>query len=716
MNGTTGERVRSICGLCDAGCGVVVTREGGRLRSIVGDPEDPFSRGHVCPKVVAHLDLQEDPDRLRHPVRRRGDEWDEISWDEALEEIGRRIADVQKRHGADALGFYYGNPIGHSYSTLMALLPVVRWLGTRNLYSANSTDAWPRMLASLLLYGNQALLPVPDLERARFLLVLGANPVVSNGSIMTAPGCKRRLEELRARGGRLVVVDPRRTETAAIADAHHFVRPGTDALLLLAMLDVVFREGLARLGPLEGLVDGMDDLRAAAAGYSADRVATAVGLPAATITGLAREFARSPTAACYGRMGVCTQEFGTLASCLVDALNIVTGNMDRPEGMMFATPAVDLAGFAERIGQTGTFGTRPSRATGLPDLDGEQPAAALAAEIESPGAGQIRAMLTLGANPVLSRPNGRRLDCAFSGLEFMASIDLYINETTRHAHVVLPALTPLECDRYPLLEPAMAVRNVARHVPPVLPRPPGAMEDWEILVRVVESVSRRRGVLGSIAGRVLRSAACAIGPRRALDVFLRLGPRRLSLARLEAVCGGVDLGPLEPRLAGLLRKAGRRVQLLPEPLRRDLRRLEQHLAAASRAPGDRLLLVSRRTRRTLNTWLHNSPRLARGGTCSLQMHPEDAARRGMTEGEAVVVASEVGRIEVPLEVTDEMMPGVVSLPFGWGHDRAGSRLSVAEQRPGASVNDVIDDRLVDALSGTSILGGVPVTVEPRTGG
>ncbi|MBI5499293.1 MAG: molybdopterin-dependent oxidoreductase, partial [Deltaproteobacteria bacterium] len=500
-------RTLSYCGLCDACCGIVVEHDGARVRSVRGDPDDPLSRGHVCPKVVAHADLQEDPDRLRRPVRRRGRDWEEISWEEALDEVGAGLARVRGASGGDAIGVVFGNPAGHHAATLLTLPYVAAVLGTRSVYSANSTDAWPRLLASLLVYGNQALLPVPDIDRTRFLLVLGANPAVSNGSLLTAPDCGRRIADIRRRGGRVVVVDPRRTETAALADRHLFIRPEGDVLLLLALLHVVLGEGPVVPGALAGLLDGEAELRALVRAYPPERVAAAVGIAAGEIAALAREFRAASPAVCYGRMGTSTQSFGTSASWLIDALNLVTGNTDREGGAMFALPAVDLAGVAERIGRRGSSGRRPSGATGLPDLDGEQPLAALAAEMEAAGPGRVRALLTVAANPVLSRPGGLRLDRALGGLDFMAAIDLYVNETTRHAHVILPALAPLECDRLPVLEYAYAVRHAARHAPAVLRGAPGGREDWRILLDILAAAGRRRGGPGGAAWRLAAAAA-----------------------------------------------------------------------------------------------------------------------------------------------------------------------------------------------------------------
>jgi len=700
----------AICNFCDASCGLEIESEGRRVLGIRGDALDPFSRGHICPKGTAHQDVLEDPDRLRRPVQRVGDQWREASWAPALEEIGRRIVEIQRRHGKDAFAIYYGNPIGHSYQSMLALLPLLKLAGTRNLFSSNSVDAHPRMLVSRLLYGNQALLPVPDIERTDFFVVQGANPMVSNGSVMSAPDVKARLKAIRDRGGRIVVIDPRRTETAAIADEHHFIRPGTDALFLLAVIHVLLeRRGLA--SEMRALVNGADELERIARAYTPEAVEAAVGIAAGTIRRLAEAFAAAPSAVWYGRMGTCTQEFGCLSTWLIDVVNVITGNLDRPGGAMFATPAVDLAGLARRLGDPGHFGRWRSRVGGLPEFNGEFPVAALADEIETPGAGQIKALLVVAGNPVLSNPNGRRLDRALQQLELLVSLDFFINETSRHAHFVLPPTTMLEGDHYPLLELTMAVRNVAHYAPAVLAPEAGQKADWEIFLELLGSIARARGPLGIPVRWGARLLGKAIGSGVLLDLLLRAGPQRLSLRRLREAPHGIDLGPLEPRLRKVIHTPDKRIPLVPPLLAADLPRLAGRLAGAADPSDSRLLLISRRTLRSMNSWLNNCLRLVRGrARCTLLMHPRDAAARGLDGVSRVVVRSHTGAIEVPLELSEQVMPGVVSLPYGWGHDRAGSRLTVARRFAGANMNDLLDERSYDRVSGTTVLDGIPVTV------
>jgi anaerobic selenocysteine-containing dehydrogenase len=706
------------CSLCEAMCGLAVDVDGERIVAIRGDDDDVFSRGHICPKAVALKDLHEDPDRLRRPLVRRGTGWEEIGWEEALDLAAERLVEVQRAHGPHAVAVYQGNPTVHNYGALLFGQLFVRALRTRSRFSATSVDQLPHMLASLLMFGHQLLLPVPDVDRTSFLLVLGANPLVSNGSLMTAPGIERRLRALRARGGRLVVVDPRRTETATLADTHLAIRPGTDALLLLALLEVVFAEGRARPDRLSPLLDGLTEVEALAREFPPERVAERTGLRAEDIRALARAFAEAPAAVAYGRVGLSTQEFGGLCQWLLNVLNVVTGNLDRPGGSMFTRPAVDLVGLANRIGQRGHFAKGRSRVRDLPEFGGEWPAAVLAEEMDTPGPGQVRAFVTLAGNPVLSTPNGARLERALAGLDFMVSVDPYLNETSRHAHLVLPPVSPLERDHYDLVFHALAVRNTARYSTPLFEPPPDGLDDWRILHGLAERVEARRGgrrLLSTLASKV----AGRLGPRGILGLLLRLGPhgrglwpwgRGLTLRALERAPHGIDLGPLEPALPAALCTPGRRIALAPPPLVADLARLRARLAARDAVPA--LALIGRRHLRSNNSWMHNSARLTKGrDQCVLLMNPADAGARGLADGERVRLRSRAGTVEATLSVTDQMRPGVVSLPHGWGHHRPGVRLRVASERPGASFNDVSDEHAVDTLCGTAVLNGVPVEVE-----
>jgi anaerobic selenocysteine-containing dehydrogenase len=695
------------CNLCEAMCGLAIEHEGERVLGVRGDPEDPFSRGYLCPKALALVDVWADPDRLRGPLVRRGERFEPIAWPDALDQAAARITAIQERHGRDAVAVYVGNPTAHNMGSLLFGPLFLLSLGTKNRYSATSCDQLPHMLAALCMFGHQLLMPVPDIDRTSFLLALGANPIVSNGSIMSAPNVKKRLRALGRRGGRLVVVDPRRTETAALADEHLFIRPGTDALLLAALVRTVFEQGLLRLGRLAAFTDGLERLRALVEPFAPERVAGATGIDAPRIRALARAFASAESAVCYGRVGTCTQAFGGLCQWLVNALNVVTGNLDRAGGAMFTTPAADIVVGATRIGMRGWFDRYRSRVRGLPDFGGELPAAVLAEEIETPGPGQIRALVTLAGNPVLSTPNGARLARALGRLELMVSIDIYRNETTRHAHYLLPPVAQLEQGHYDVALYAYAVRNIAKYSPPMFPKPSGALADWEIELGLTERLLGARGgawrALAPVGARLLRR----LGPEGVLDLLLRTGPHRLDLAKLRAAPHGLDLGPLAPRLPERLGPPGR-IDVAPARITADLPRLVRSLGDAH----DGLRLIGRRQLRTNNSWMHNSERLAKGADrCTLLMHPLDARERGLDDGARVRLRSRAGEVVVPLQITEHVMRGVVSLPHGFGHDQPGVALRVARARqPGASINDVTDELAVDALSGTSQLSGIPVEV------
>lgn len=705
------------CHLCEAMCGIVIETDGDEILGIRGDADDPFSRGHICPKAPALAELHTDPDRLRTPLRRVGERFEPCSWDEALDLAARGLHDLQRQHGRDAVASYLGNPTVHHHGSALFAFQLVQALGSRNRYSATSLDQLPHQLASWLVFGHQLLMPVPDLERAGYILALGANPLASNGSIMTAPDVKSRLRELRARGGRLVLLDPRRTETAEVADEHIFIRPGTDALFLLALVHEVMGAG-PRLRHLEPLVRGLDALRAAVEGFTPEAVAPATGIAPEVTRRIARELREREPAVVYGRMGVSTQTFGALCQWLIVALNILTGNFDRPGGAMFTTPATDALGaIVRRSGVSrGSLGRYASRVRKLPESGGELPTATLAEDILEPGEGRIRGLVVMAGNPVLSSPNGRQVDRALASLDFMVSIDCYVNETSRHAHVILPPISPLARSHYDVALTLLSVRNVAKWSPPVFSPPADGRDDWQILAGLAERVLRARG--GHRMQRASLAMARRLGPDGILDLLLRTGPHGLlrgglSLKRLERHPHGLDLGPLAPSLPKRLPKDHRFIELAPEPLLADLPRARAALATTASA--DEVLLIGRRHVRSCNSWMHNAPRLSSGKPrCTLLVHPDDARARGLADGAPAVVTSRVGAITVAVEVTDAMMPGVVSLPHGFGHDRPGVRLAVAGRasHAGASINDVTDERLVDAVSGVAVLSGVPVTVRP----
>ncbi len=730
------------CPLCEATCGLQLEIENGRVTRIRGDADDPFSKGFICPKGSTLGALHEDPDRLRRPLVRRDGTHVEVSWEEAFAEIEQRLTALVTEHGTDAVAVYIGNPNAHNYANTLAIRPLVKALRTKNVYSASTVDQMPKHVACGLVFGHPFAIPVPDLDRTDFLLLLGANPLESNGSLATAPDWPGRLEAIRQRGGRVVVVDPRRTRTADHADLHVPIRPGTDAALLAGVAAALFAEGLADPGALAETVSGLDLVEAAVAGFTPDRVASFTGVPAETVRTLARELAAAPTAVVYGRIGTHTTAYGTLAAWLVDVLNVITGNFDRPGGAMFPHAAHEQPRRPPRAFKTGRW---HSRVRGLPETLGELPVATLADEIETPGEGQVRAFLTIAGNPALTTPDAGRLDGLLAELELVVSVDPYLNATTRHADVILPPPSVLEKSHYDLAFTALSVRDVANFSPPVFEREPGSPSEFQILVRLAAIASGLGAdsdpdalATATIAGRIAEAVndpdssihgrdadeiVAALGDRpceeRLLDLLLRTGhrgdafgarPDGISLALLDANPHGLDFGPLAPRLPNALATKSGKVELAPPPLIDDLTRLEAALAVTA-AGG--MVLVGRRQLRTANSWTHNVQVLVRGkDRCVAQLHPDDAGRIGIANGATATIRSAAGSIDVPVEVTDVVMPGVVCVPYGWGHGLPGTRQAVAAGHAGVNVNILTDASIVDPISGNAVLNGIPVTVAP----
>jgi anaerobic selenocysteine-containing dehydrogenase len=708
------------CNLCEAICGIEITDAGNERLDIRGDKDDPFSRGYICPKAVALQDLHYDKDRLRHPVRRTPTGWERISWTEAFDEVTMNLKRIRAQHGRNSIATYLGNPTVHNYGALLFAPGFLRSLRTRNKFSATSVDQLAHHLASFLMLGHQLLLPVPDIDRTKFFLILGANPAVSNGSMMTAPGMNRRLEEIRRRGGKVVLIDPRHSETARFADRHLFIRPGTDVLLLLALLHVIFEENLTNLDQLAPFTKGVETVAQLVTEFAPERVARITGIESNHIRALAREFASSESAVCYGRIGLSTQEFGGVCQWLINVLNIVTGNLDRLGGAMFTLPAFDPMSLPESLAPRGSFGRWHSRVRKLPEFGGELPVATLAEEILTEGDGQVRAFVTLAGNPVLSTPNGRELDRAFASLEFMVSIDCYINETTRHAHIILPPSSPLERGHYDIAFHLLAVHNTTKFSPPLFERSPETRHDWEILLEL-ETRMKHDGIVGSLKRKLGKQF---FTPERILDLGLRFGPygarlnpfsKGLTLRKLRKAVHGIDLGPMTPCLPGRLQTADKQIDLAPVVFVKDVERVKtRFLAETAFDSNGHLLLIGRRQLRSNNSWLHNSERLVKENPakprCTILMHPIDAADRDLLHGQKVVVRSRVGSIMLPVEISEEIMRGVVSIPHGWGHDRSGNQQSVAQQHAGASINDLTDQQTVDALCGTAAFNGTAVTV------
>jgi anaerobic selenocysteine-containing dehydrogenase len=739
-----GVHVRT-CPLCEAMCGLRVSVAGGRVAKIRANEDDVWSRGFLCPKGTTLGELHHDPDRLRAPLVRDGEGWREVSWPEAFREVARRLRPVLEQHGKSAVTAYIGNPTAHNFSLSRYVPAFVAMAGLPVLYSAGTVDQWPKNLTSALMFGGMWTIPVPDLDRTDFLLMLGANPHASQGSLLAAADVLGRLDAIRARGGRVVVVDPRRTGTVDHASEWLPIRPGTDAAFLLALAHVLFAEGRVRLRALEGRVNGVDEVRRIAAEFPPERVAETCGIDAATIRRVARELAFASRAAVYGRIGTCNQEFGTLASWLVDVLNVLTGNLDREGGAMFSNPiAWSLTSLTPPEFARGfTLHRWRSRVRGAPEVLGQVPVSCLAEEIATPGPGQLKALVVIAGNPVISAPDAAKLDAALPALDFMVSVDNWLNETSRHADVILPGLSALEQPHYDELIWSWAVRNAGKYSEPLFdpgPRP----HEWEILLLLaailqgadpaavdpraldqlffaglVAGVTQLPGsrILGRDPAEIV-AATPGVGPERILDFQIRTGPwgdaygadpGGLTLASLRARPNGVDMGALAPRLAEVLKTPSGQLELAPPYVVADLARLAARLARRDAG----LVLVSRRHVRSNNSWMHNVPSLVTGRErCTLLIHPDDAARAGLSDGARAVVRSKAGQVTAPVEVSDEMMPGVVCLPHGWGHDKPEARLSVASRHAGVCNNVVAPGELVDVPSGNAAVNGIPVEVAP----
>ena len=739
------------CPLCEATCGLELHLDDDELTLVRGDKEDVFSHGFLCPKGTALKQLDADPDRIRTPQIRRGDTWHDATWDEAFAEIEARLLPIIEEHGRDAVGIYLGNPAAHNLSTLIYNKVLIQSFSTTNVYSASTVDQMPKQISAGLMFGSALSVPIADIDHMDYLVIMGANPYASNGSLMTAPDFPGRLEALRARG-KLVVIDPRRSQTAEKSDEHLFIRPGTDAHFLFGLVNVLVTEGLVALGRCEGLVEGVEEIARLAPTFTPEAVAPVCGIDADVIRTVARDLASTERAGIYARIGTCTQEFGTVTSWLVDVVNILAGNFDREGGMMFTLPATGgaTAGNKGGVGRGIRLGRRTSRVRQLPEAFGEFPVATLADEIETAGTGQIRAMITVAGNPVSSTPDVRRLDRAFASLDFMVAIDIYRNETTKHADVILPSPRSLTKGHYDIAFYSLSVRNIANYSPPVIELTGAEAPEWETILRlsaiaagqgssiasaaalddfalltVAQKGVTRSGspVEGRDAGEIIEALSVngRRGPERILDFLLRTGPYGdqfgapgheggLSLAVLEANPHGVDLGPLQPRLPHALNMPNGLIDLAPGPIVADVE--TRLIPSLDRRVNGEMVLVGRRDLRSNNSWMHNIRVLVKGKPrCTLQIHPDDATRFGVIDGALTRVRSRVGEVEIPAEVTDGIMPGVVSIPHGWGHAEEGLDMAVALEYSGVNSNVLADTELMDPLSGNSVLNGIPVTVE-----
>ncbi|MEM8894135.1 MAG: molybdopterin-dependent oxidoreductase [Bacteroidota bacterium] len=682
------------CNLCEAMCGLEIKYEGTEIKSIKGDAKDPFSKGFICPKAVALQDIYHDPDRLKLPQKRVGDQWETISWKQAYDEVEQGIKAVQEKYGDDAVGIYSGNPNVHNLGSMLFSSGLLKAIRTRNRFSATSVDQLPHHFASQWMLGNSIQLPVPDIDRTHYFLVFGANPLASNGSIMSAAGMPHRIKDLQERGGKMVVVDPRKSETALKADEHFFIRPGTDVYLLGAILNHLITN---HPQDLPEYYKGYDELQELFAAFTADKVASITGVAAQEITRIAAEFANAESAVCYGRMGVSVQEHGALCQWIVYLINMVTGNFDSPGGMMCSNPAIDVV-HTKPEGTMYSYGRWKSRVRGLPEFGNELPAAVMAEEMLNEGDGQIKAFICNAGNPVLSTPNGDKLDKALSGLEFMVSIDIYLNETSRHANIILPPATGLEAPHYDLVFHNLAVHNHTKFSPALFPIGSDRKYDWQIYKELGERFNKMSAVK--------KLADKLVTPEVMVDQGLKRGPYDIRLKDLRKNPHGVDLGPLQPVLPKQIFTQDRKVDMTPQVMVDGLKAL-----SFDTPPEDKLQLIGRRHLRSNNTWMHNSERLVKGPKrCTAMIHPDDAEKLGIVNGELIDVHNEYGKVQIEAELTPTLMPGVISIPHGWGHNRDGIGWHTAKQHSGVSVNDLTSDQEIDAVSGNAAVNGVYVEV------
>ncbi len=716
----------STCTLCEAMCGIEVATKGQQILSIKGDKDNPFSQGHICPKASALKDLYDDPDRLKRPVKRVDDTWEEITWDDAFDLVANKLHHIQQAYGNNAVGVYLGNPNAHNMGSILFGPYFYRALKSHNRYSATSVDQLPHHIVSRRLFGHISQIPIPDIDHTQHFMIIGGNPLASNGSIMTVPNVKKRLKAIQKRGGKVVVIDPKRSETADISCEHHFIRPGSDVLLLLAMLHVLFEKQLHKVDAILPYAEDIKEVEIYVRDYSPQKVSVFIGISASQVTQLVLDFCHAESAVCYGRMGASVQAFGTLTQYLIMLFNMLTGNLDKQGGMMFTQPAADVL----PVSGKGSMGGFTSRVRGLPAFAGEYPVACLAEEILTPGEGQIKAMVIGAGNPVVTTPNAEQLDKAFAQLDFMVAVDFYITETSRHADVILPPVTALERDHYDIVFHNFAVRNFAKYSEAVVDIDKDQLTDWQIYLSLAERLDALNGKSTEHYATLWEKQ-----PKGVVDDLLKAGlygrnankykdadthsnetstvipTEGLSIETLKAHPHGIDLGPLQPSLPHALFHEDKKIHLDFDYFMADLNRVNTHFFERENQ-SQSMVLIGRRHIKTNNSWLHNSPRMVKGNNrCTLQLHPDDGAKYGIGDGDEVNVKSRVGQLTIEAEITDAMMPGVVSIPHGWGHNKKGIKLSVASQHPGVNTNILTDDLQVDELSGNAVLNGVPVILE-----
>jgi len=690
------------CNLCEAMCGLEIQHTETKIISIRGDMKNVLSKGHICPKAIALQDLYHDNDRLKTPVKRTDNGWKNITWEEAFDEVAKKIKSIQNKYGNDAVGTYRGNPNVHNLGMMLFGSPFIQSLKTKQKYSATSVDQLPHHISSLKMFGHHMLIPIPDIDHTHFMLIIGGNPVVSNGSMMTAPDFSNRLKAIKKRGGKLVVIDPRYTETAKIANQHFFIEPGKDALLLLALIHVIFDENLDKNEHLGLHINNWDEIKNIVKDFSPEKTSSIIGINSNEIKDLAKTFAKAKSAVCYGRLGVSTQEFGGICQWLINVLNIITGNFDKKGGAMFTLPAVDLVGMSALTGKTGSFDRRRSRVHKLPEYSGEFPVSTLADEILTDGNGQIKAMVTIAGNPVLSTPNGKQLAKAFEQLEFMVAIDIYINESTQYADIILPSTTGLETSHYDLVFHQLAVRNTANYSPPLFNKNEDQMHDWQIL--------------NALTKRITGNGNPAT-PEMILDHLMQNGPysdKEVSIKTLKNKPHGIDLGSLQACIPDRLFTKDKKIEIAPSIFLEDLNRLKKQFSSwKNKKSGDNIFtLIGRRHLRSNNSWMHNSKRLTKGkNRCTLLINKEDAKKLNIIDRQKVRVSSNVGSIDIPLEISNEMMKGVVSIPHGWGHSYDSIMMDIAKNNAGVSINDLTDSKRIDQLTGNADFSGTKVVIE-----
>jgi anaerobic selenocysteine-containing dehydrogenase len=704
------------CTLCEAMCGVEIKLENGSITSITGDKNDPFSKGHICPKATALQDLYEDPDRILHPMQRTSSGWEKISWNKAYNIISEKIKNIQSSYGTNAVGVYLGNPNAHNMGSLLTVSNFIKNLHSKNIFSATSVDQLPHHIVAHKLFGHSLLMPIPDINNTNYMVIIGGNPMASNGSIMTVADVKNKIKNIQTRGGKVVVIDPRKTETADISTEHHFIKPGTDVLLLLAVLNTIFSKKLNNSGKLEELTPQIEEIKTYIKSFTPEKVASHIGIDADTIVKLTTEFCNADKAVMYGRMGVSTQAFGTLCQYLIQVINIITGRLDAVGGCLFTTPAADIL---KQHGR-GYISKYKTRVRGLPGFSGEFPVSALAEEILTPGKDQIKAMFLIAGNPVISTPNGNGLDKALESLDFMVSIDFYLNESNRNAHIILPPVSPLERDHYDLIFHLFAVHNFAKYSKALFPAKGESKQDWQIMVELSEHLGKLK-TPEKIANMLIKKWS----PTFMVDFLLRGGTyggklnvfKGLSVKKLLKNPHGIDLGPLKPSLPKSLYTKDKKIHLCFDYFMPDLKRVEKTFFETPNIPvndDDNTLpmkLIGRRHLRSNNSWLHNSQRLVKGKSrCTALIHPADAQHLNITANQLIHVKSRTGNVQIAAEISDEIMPGVISIPHGWGHNKAGTNWKIAEQHAGVSVNDLTDELFIDELSGNAGLNGVDVSV------